>query len=97
MGNVEAEGNRVSCERLSNFMITNISGNIVSIKNAGGTIINASHFSGFINNVPIQIQNTDILLKPGDFVNIQLGQTPVVGNRVKIIGDCKVGDEFYVK
>jgi hypothetical protein len=97
MHSVEDEGSRVNCERLSNFMITGVTGDNISIKNAGGTIINSSHFSGYINDVPVLMVGEGVILNPGESASFRLGQVPALGSRVKVIGDCKVGDEFYVK
>lgn len=97
MTNVENEGAKADCERLSDFMIVNVSENNLTIRNVGGTDINSSHLSGFINNVPIQIEETNQLLKPGDYISFRLGQVPESGSVVKIVGDCGVGDGFYVR
>jgi archaellum component FlaF (FlaF/FlaG flagellin family) len=78
-------------------MITGIDGNTIYIKNLGGTNINTSRFTGYINDTPVQISVVDMILKPGNNITIQLNQAPGLGSRVKIMGDCRLGDEFYVK
>jgi len=97
MANVEQQGKDQDCERNANFMITEINGSYVYIKNLGGTNINSSHFTGYVNDVPVQISVADMILQPGDNISLRLNQAPGLGSRVKIMGDCKLGDEFYVK
>jgi archaellum component FlaF (FlaF/FlaG flagellin family) len=97
MQNVEQQGKDQDCERNANFMITEINGSTVYIKNLGGTNINSSGFTGYINDTPVQISVVGMILKPGDNITLQLNQAPGLGSSVKIMGDCKLGDEFYVK
>jgi archaellum component FlaF (FlaF/FlaG flagellin family) len=97
MENAEAQEKVQNCERNANILIEGINGSMISIKNNGATNINTSHFSGYLNGVPIQIEATNTLLRPGDEINFSLNQAPTLGNRVKIMGDCNSGDEFYVK
>jgi hypothetical protein len=97
MGQVENQGNANDCERMSNFMTSGISGDNITIKNTGGTSLNATRFSAYLDSVPVSIEKKDILLTQGEEVVLKLGKVPPAGSRVKVIGECNTLDEFVVR
>jgi len=85
------------CERSSNIVIDSVNGSLVFVKNTGGSIINASRISAYIEGLPVSVSAPDVLLKPGEGVNLTIGTTPASGDSLKIIGDCNSGDEIYIR
>lgn len=97
MREAESKEKIVVCEKTSNIVIDLVNVSQVTVKNTGGSIINASRISVYLDDAPVRVTVPDVLVNPGESVNLTLATVPVSGNSLKITGDCKSGDEIYVK
>ncbi|MGC9310114.1 MAG: hypothetical protein ACP5E4_00125 [Candidatus Aenigmatarchaeota archaeon] len=97
MGNVKEEGKTSECIGHSSIVITGVLSDEISIRNNGGIILNSSHFSAYINGVPVESDVESVILRPGDEINLTIGSPASPGDRVKILGECGAGDEFYLR
>jgi flagellin-like protein len=94
----ESEEEAVDCSRYSSFVIESIDGNEVTIRNNGARELDTRRFYAYINNEPISrgASSPDIIAA-NERATLILGVSPSSGDRLKIVGDCKAGDEYYIR
>lgn len=97
MGLVEDTGETSDCTRYSSIMIVEVDDERACIRNNGATIIDSSSFSLYLNDAPLGFGDTDEKLSPGEEINLTLDEDTSSGDRLKILGDCETGDEYYVR
>ena len=95
---IEKGSEKIYCSQSSNFMILEVNGKNITIKNNGGTKLDLDKFRVYINETLVNFTYSfGHYLNVGNTARLSLDVTPGTKARIRVIGGCNTGDEVIVE
>lgn len=94
-GEIGAEGEKIYCQQSSNFIISNVSGSEITLRNAGGTKIDLGKVRIYINEDIIEYTYPGNELLEINEERVLTVSFSVENFNLKVTGDCNTGDEYF--